>query len=135
MESNNQLTMLDVEKSLSSNLCRCTGYRPILDSFKKFAVDSPAEDKIKNIKDLSICKKSNNCCRSFAKDNDWCMVEDESARKMLTMKMKDGKTWYRPTLLDELLKLLKQNLESYILIGGNTAKGNYNIIKMFLTYL
>ncbi|XP_022827163.1 xanthine dehydrogenase 1-like [Spodoptera litura] len=129
MESNNHLTMLDIEKSLSSNLCRCTGYRPILDSFKKFAVDAPTEDKIKSIKDLSICKKSNNCCRSFAKENDWCMVEDDvSAGKMMEIKLKDGKTWYTPTTLNEVLKLLEENLESYMLVGGNTSKGAYPIL-------
>ncbi|GIQ91153.1 hypothetical protein KIPB_014276, partial [Kipferlia bialata] len=32
-------TCHDIEHSFSANLCRCTGYRPILDMAKTFAVD------------------------------------------------------------------------------------------------
>ena len=34
-----KLTVVEAEKSISGNLCRCTGYRPIADACKSFAAD------------------------------------------------------------------------------------------------
>lgn len=39
-------SMLDLEEALDGNLCRCTGYRPILDAAKSFAADSDVQDAI-----------------------------------------------------------------------------------------
>ncbi|KAJ8719962.1 hypothetical protein PYW07_012005 [Mythimna separata] len=122
----NQLTMLEIEKSVSSNLCRCTGYRPILSAFKKFAIDAPKEDRIMNVKDVS-CKSSGSCCQNSnnAKDDGWCIVrqDDYQEDEAIKIKLKDGKTWYRPTTLTEVCKLLKKSSKSCMLVGGNTAKG------------
>ncbi|KAJ1288886.1 hypothetical protein BS78_02G122500 [Paspalum vaginatum] len=44
-----KLTVAEAEKAFSGNLCRCTGYRPILDACKSFASDVDLEDLGLNI--------------------------------------------------------------------------------------
>jgi abscisic-aldehyde oxidase len=39
-----KLTVVEAEKAISGNLCRCTGYRPIADACKSFAADVDIED-------------------------------------------------------------------------------------------
>lgn len=39
-----KLIVSEAEKSISGNLCRCTGYRPIADACKSFAADVDMED-------------------------------------------------------------------------------------------
>ncbi|CAF3600082.1 unnamed protein product [Rotaria sp. Silwood1] len=60
------LTMQDIEESLDGNLCRCTGYRPILDAAKTFACDI---DKLPKEKSSKLTSTTLDKCLSFAKEN------------------------------------------------------------------
>lgn len=66
LESNSQPTMQDIEEAFDGNLCRCTGYRPILDAAKTFATDI---DKLPYKEPSTLTSTTLDKCISFTKQN------------------------------------------------------------------
>lgn len=122
MYEKNSLTMKNVEDSFGGNICRCTGYRPILEAFKSLAKDAPQGLKCNSadVEDLPLCKKGvceRRCKRRLLE------VYREGA---LSYKLEKSK-WVKVFTVNEILDVLKENPEaSYMLVGGNTASGNFD---------
>ena len=123
--------------SIDGNICRCTGYRPILDAFKSFAgtpgtscsgdpdtkdivpdIEDIGERKNMNLQDLFtyilylgwVCPQKNN----FNPSLDEVYIETSSGR------------WYSPNNLENLLSVLKLVPEEcYTLVAGSTGPGVY----------
>ena len=145
--SDRHLTEAEIENSLGSNLCRCTGYRPILEAFKSLAVDADANtlNKIKDIEDVSeqICPKSGKTCGGVCGINEeWCLVNmDNISTPDLPKKISlaDGRLWFTVADVRSIFTALDDaGYDSYMLVAGNTAKGNlgllcYRIIKLVRT--
>ncbi|XP_053608971.1 probable aldehyde oxidase gad-3 [Plodia interpunctella] len=123
LESTNyDLTEHEIENSLGSNTCRCTGYRPILDAFKTFAKDSP-KPKIPDIEDLKLCKDKKSCSGSC--DKTWCLIKKEDVDDTIKkIHLKDDRTWYRVHRVEQIFQVLKmEGVDSYMLVNGNTGRG------------
>ena len=129
-----------IEEAFDGNLCRCTGYRPILDAFKTFS-----------------CPKGEQCCRVKKADAEGgCgVIESEGGMKdcedlspldpsqdlifppelmLLLLKQVDSEeveeermlsfrsgqvTWYRPVSLTQVLQLKQMHPEAK-LVNGST---------------
>lgn len=108
-----KLTMEEVENSFGGNICRCTGYRPILSAFKSLCTDARPEilGTFPDIEDLRVCKeKCEKCTKTCEK-------------KPFYHQFAEAK-WIKVYSLDDLLNILGQSAgQTYKLVGGNTAKG------------
>jgi len=130
-----ELSMMEIENSFGGNLCRCTGYRPILDSFKSFAKDAPKElvRKCADIEDLlNICPVKKKPCASNGHCNGVsCPLDDTEVVQIQTssrVSLQDGTSWYHVTDKREIFEILDMCEENnYMLVGGNTAHGVYRI--------
>lgn len=114
--------MLEIEKSFGSNVCRCTGYRPILDALKHFAKDAPKS--IEDIEDLKICKTKKECTEDCTVA-EWCIISKQDVNNaVFEIKLKDGKKWFRVGDVNDVFTVFnKEGNDSYMLVSGNTAKG------------
>nr|QEO19119.1 rosy [Mesovelia mulsanti] len=55
-------TMHDLEVAFQGNLCRCTGYRPIIDGFKTFTEEWEQSQRLSQMSN-GVCGKGKDCCK------------------------------------------------------------------------
>ncbi|KAJ1293275.1 hypothetical protein BS78_01G055100 [Paspalum vaginatum] len=131
-----KLTASEVEKAVSGNLCRCTGYRPIVDACKSFAADVDLEDLGLNCfwnkgdEPADVSKlpgyDSGTVCTfpEFLKSEIKSSVAQVNGAPVPVSE--DG--WYRPKSVDELHRLLESNSydeNSVKIVASNTGSGVY----------
>ncbi|XP_078599022.1 uncharacterized protein LOC144874584 isoform X2 [Branchiostoma floridae x Branchiostoma japonicum] len=113
----------EVEDHFDGHICRCTGYRPILDAMKSFAVDAdPEKGGCIDIEDLNKhpCASAGEACNGSSSNG----VNGTSTSPLRCCQR--GVTWCRPTTLTELYGLLERHSQDrYKLVCGNTAAGVY----------
>ncbi|XP_063923155.1 xanthine dehydrogenase-like [Zophobas morio] len=140
--------MKDLEVTFQGNLCRCTGYRPIMEGYKTFTEEW---ELIQNGNRLNGeqgngCAMGDKCCKfqnGTTKDPEEVLfnrneftpydssqepifppelkISDQYDKQYLVIKGKTV-TWFRPVNLEQLLQLKKQFPDAKLVVG-NTEVG------------
>ncbi|XP_055957731.1 xanthine dehydrogenase-like [Patella vulgata] len=133
LRNNPQPTMLQIEKYLEGNLCRCTGYRPILQGYGVFSKESCGmgeqccKNKPRDKEDDNSNKENENYIPPYDPTQEPIFPPDlkvnykEYNEKRLMFETNQVK-WYRPVTLTDLLELKEEYPDSKIIIG-NTEVG------------
>jgi len=139
------ITALDIEENFDGNLCRCTGYRPILDAFKTFAENGPVCAGRKNGK---CCRestgttttndagqKNGHCGEDSGLQSGFHAPEEPNTDSQHVFPRElikrappslridsQGRKWFRPVTTGELKRVMKEFPKARI-ICGNTEIG------------
>ncbi|KAM3214809.1 hypothetical protein ACQJBY_067023 [Aegilops geniculata] len=131
-----KLTVSEAERAFSGNMCRCTGYRPIVDACKSFASDVDLEDLGLNIfwkkgdKDADVSKLP-----AYTLGGGVCTFPDflKSEIKSSLLHLTDvsdvtvsGVGWYHPKSIGQYYDLLNSGILSDCtvkVVVGNTSSG------------
>ncbi|OQV18343.1 Xanthine dehydrogenase [Hypsibius exemplaris] len=121
------LTKQIVEDSFDGNMCRCTGYRPILDAFKTFASDSkPACHAVVDLEDISGQGPGVKCPTTGETCFGTCPKPHESQMAITNPINLQAASWDQPKTLTELYSRMAALAgKRLFLVAGHTSPGVY----------
>uniref|UniRef100_K1Q8Q7 Xanthine dehydrogenase n=1 Tax=Magallana gigas TaxID=29159 RepID=K1Q8Q7_MAGGI len=102
-----------MEDATDAVICRCTGFRSILDTMKSYAEEN--NQHVPDIEDIRTkrCDRTGQICTGSCH------------RQSSLLALKDAQ-WFRPTTVDDLIKTIQDNKgKNYKMVFGNTGYGVY----------
>ncbi|XP_058831229.1 uncharacterized protein LOC131689891 [Topomyia yanbarensis] len=119
-----RVSMEEIENSFGGNICRCTGYRPILDAFKSLAVDADKGliEACRDIEDLAkVCPKTKTPCAGKCS-----AVQKTNTKQPIRIVFENNSEWYKVYNYNDIFAIFNQiGDKPYMLVAGNTAHGVY----------
>lgn len=124
MQGHPKATQEELENIYGGNLCRCTGYRPILAGVRTLSCNyNKACDKSQT---CLIDPSTNARVKSKYTEIDLTPLPEASLPPRLLHFSGRGREWFRPNTLEEVMRLKKQFGQGSVkLVFGNTASGIY----------
>ncbi|VDL72620.1 unnamed protein product [Nippostrongylus brasiliensis] len=114
LRNNPTPTEADINEALQGNLCRCTGYRPILEAFYSFAVKDNGEIKVT---EENGCGMGENCCKVSKAG---CSTSKMKSLHLSPFAYHHEETmWYQPTSYSALLELKRLHPHARIVSGNS----------------
>nr|BAS67018.1 aldehyde oxidase [Penaeus japonicus]BBC28100.1 aldehyde oxidase [Penaeus japonicus] len=144
LQSGGSLTAEQGEESLDGDLCRCTGYRPILDAFKSLAVDGAQDlkDRLTDIEDAykGMCKTTGKGCGGCKKDGKGCSKKAAESLPKVEKDLHfhfDNTHWFRPVSLNGLYSILNGlgRTDKVRIVVGNTEAGVFKNDGPYTAYI
>ncbi|XP_021345076.1 xanthine dehydrogenase/oxidase-like isoform X2 [Mizuhopecten yessoensis] len=132
LQQNTNPSQESLEKVLEGNLCRCTGYRPIVDAFQSLCKKKCAQRKECSNGDIEdLCHLTINGGAKYENNSDEKSKGNFSLPKELkidqgteSLEFRSGDwCWLRPVTLPEVLTLMDTLPDSYIILGGTNLVG------------
>jgi xanthine dehydrogenase small subunit len=100
-----------INDALSGNLCRCTGYKPIIDATLKACQRPVAELKIEDGADVALLK-------AIARDKEPTVGLDGQIITQPVVRTKKGSEFVSPTTVDEVAAYLVKHPQATLLAGS-----------------
>jgi xanthine dehydrogenase/oxidase len=115
LQNNPNPSKQEIEDIFDGNICRCTGYRPILYAMKTFANNGGKRSDLLDIEDLSRATK-------------WCSKEKRPCKGKCSYKQATSETtgtlWFRPKTIADVFTIFSDYSGKKVkLIVGDTGRG------------
>ena len=109
-----------LENSIDGNICRCTGYRPILDTAKSFCCSSKVTDHVSGNTPISPISDA-------AVTPEFPSFLSEYGSRPLKIDGGNGRVWHKPMTIDTAQKLVLASGDAGKVVVGNTSVGIYKV--------